>query len=1115
MIKNDERQFESDIEALMTGELGWEKATEKGYLKTREKALDLGVLVKFVKATQPKEWAAFSHYCGDEGVEEKFYNKFEDAVAASGLVSVLRNGFHAGGKKFFPIAFRPENKLNDLANEKYKKNICQLVRQWHYSPTETAKSVDIVLMVNGLPLAAIELKDQNKGQTVTQAKTQWMTQRSPKELCFKSNRRVLVFFAVDLSNVCMTTELKGDKTRFLPFNQGSNGAGNDGGAGNPPWKGDGIGPKSPTDYLWRDVLQKDSFLDILQKFVNYDKNAKRIVFPRFHQLDVVRKIVGDVQKNGAGKSYLVQHSAGSGKSNSIAWIAYRLASLFDKADKPVFNSVVIVTDRRVLDKQLQDTVMSFNPTLGEVEVIDEKKSSKDLLAAIDNGKRIIVSTLQKFPVIFKDVKSVEGKRFAIMVDEAHSSQTGDSAAKMKYALADLKDAIAAYEEETGKTVDKEDFDNPDTQLALLMCAHGKHPNLSYFAFTATPKDVTLDMFGTRQKDGSFRPFHTYSMRQAIEEGFIHDVLANYTTYQRCTKIVKAIKDNPEVPVSETAKTIQKYKNLHPKNFLEKSEIIADTFLGVTEKKYAGAKMMVVTGSRLEAVRYFGYVKAALKARNREDVLVMVAFSGEVEDPPKSGIVFTEESMNRTKKGKAVKETQTKAVFHEEGSILIVAEKYQTGFDEPLLHTMVVDKKLRDVKAVQTLSRVNRTCAEKKDTFILDFVNTDEEIREAFQPFYQQTELEDEINVDLVFAKLKEIQDFGLYSFVDVENICSIHFTGTGKNADSSTQGKIASALIGVQKKYNALEPKKRALYRRQVRAFIRWYNYLCQITRLFDEETQKEHIFLSYLIHLLPADQYEKFELEDSVKLEYYKLKQTFSGAIKLQEKAGSYEAPKPKEPSVMEQKKDLLQAVIDQINAQNEYEFSEQDKVMMELISPILFQSKKLQGAAATQNEKVYMDGVFPGEITKAILEASEKSYESFKALLENKEKFDAFKLVLAKYTYEQIKARNEKAKKGRPQVTPAELWASGEEGVETAVPDGYVAVLPMQARWYEAIECGEKRVEYREVTPRYTTMLVKNSPIAVRLMYGYSKKAMVWGVDKVTTKSGVYAVHLGLRFS
>ena len=249
MIKNDEHQFESDIEAVMTGELGWEKATEKGYLKTREKALDLGVLVKFVKATQPKEWAAFSHYCGDEGVEEKFYNKFEDAVAASGLVSVLRNGFHAGGKKFFPIAFRPENKLNDLANEKYKKNICQLVRQWHYSPTETAKSVDIVLMVNGLPLAAIELKDQNKGQTVTQAKTQWMTQRSPKELCFKSNRRVLVFFAVDLSNVCMTTELKGDKTRFLPFNQGSNGAGNDGGAGNPPWKGDGIGPKSPPDYL--------------------------------------------------------------------------------------------------------------------------------------------------------------------------------------------------------------------------------------------------------------------------------------------------------------------------------------------------------------------------------------------------------------------------------------------------------------------------------------------------------------------------------------------------------------------------------------------------------------------------------------------------------------------------------------------------------------------------------------------------------------------------------------------------------------------------------------------------------------------------------------------------
>jgi len=491
--------------------------------------------------------------------------------------------------------------------------------------------------------------------------------------------------------------------------------------------------------------------------------------------------------------------------------------------------------------------------------------------------------------------------------------------------------------------------------------------------------------------------------------------------------------------------------------------------------------------------------------------VMVAFSGAVEDPPKSGVLFTEESMNLTKKGKAVKETQTKAVFHEEGGILIVAEKYQTGFDEPLLHTMVVDKKLRDVNAVQTLSRANRIYSEKTDTFILDFVNTDEEIREAFQPFYQQTELEEEINVDLVFAKLQEIKAYNLYSFVDVEQICAIHFTGK----EASTQGKIASALLGVQKKYNALEPKKRALFRRQVRAFIRWYNYLTQITRIFDDATQKEHIFLSYLVHLLPADPIEKFELEDSVTLQYYKLKQTFSGAIKLQEKGGVYEAPKPKAPSVMEQKKDKLQAIIDQINAEYAGEFTEQDKVIMEMVVPILFQSKKLQSAAATQNEKVYMDGVFPGEITKAILEACKQSDEAFKSLLDNAEKLEAFKLALAKYTFAEIKARQKKGEKDAAEIAPAELWASGKVGVEMPAPDGYVAVLPMQARWYEEIEAGTKRIEYREVTTRYTTMLVKNKPVVVRLMYGYSKKAMVWGIEKVEARNGTYAIHLGKRYS
>ena len=1022
-MANNEHQFESDIESLMVGELGWEKSSETGYLKSRELALDLGTLLAFVKSSQPKAWATFARSCSGLDPAKEFYKKFESAVQSEGLIDVLRNGFRANGKHFMVCYFKPENRLNETALANYEKNICEFHRQWHYSASETAKSVDVMLAVNGIPLVAIELKDPFTGQTFEDAKLQWMTDRNPKEPAFRLNHRVLVFFAVDLNEAWMTTKLAGESTRFLPFNQGSAGAGEDGGAGNPAanpkWE---TGPKAPTDYLWRDVLAKDSLLDIIQKFVNFEAKEKKVVFPRFHQLDVVRKLIADVKANGTGRNYLVQHSAGSGKSNSIAWIGYRLASLFNDDDKPVFNSVIIVTDRRVLDKQLQGTVMSFNPTLGEVAVIDEKKHAKDLLAAIDDGKRIIVSTLQKFPVIFKDVKSVVGKRFAIVVDEAHSSQTGQSAAKLKIALGDLTEAIAEYEEETGKKIDKDDLDSPETQLALMMCTHGRHRNLSYFAFTATPKDVTLDIFGTRQRNGSFRPFHTYSMRQAIEEGFIHDVLANYTTYKTCYEIVRATEGNPEVPVSEAAKTIKKYKSLHPRNFAEKSAVIADTFTSVTEKKYSGAKMMVVTDSRRAAVRYFFALREALKERGRTDVKVMVAFSGPIEDPPKSGTTYTEESLNALSMGKPVKESQTKAVFHSDGSILVVAEKFQTGFDEPLLHTMIVDKKLRDVKAVQTLSRVNRICPGKTDTYILDFVNTNDEIKAAFQPYYQETDLAEEINIDLVFKKLKEIRKYNLYSEADIESVSKIHFSFGGRK-DSSAQGRIAGALSPVVAKYNALSPKERSLYRRTIRSFVRWYNYLTQITRLFDEVVQKEHTFLSYLEHLLPPDAHEVVDLEGAVKLKYYKLKETFSGAIALEKKPSVFEAPKPKPSTTMTQAKSLLQEVINAINQAYAGDFTDADLVIVEMVLPKVLASAKLKKAAAAHEKNVYVEGIFPDILSKIVLDAYAENDKAFDALLNDKPKYLAFLKTLAEVSYGEFR------RKGRKRANPAGWGAEVEE--------------------------------------------------------------------------------------
>ena len=392
-MANNERQFEDDVFALMTEKLGWTARKNADFTRTVDKAMDLPVFVKFLKTSQPKAWARFEAACEGEDAVETLYTKFENAVGTDGIVAVLKDGFRAKGVKFAAYFPKPENGLCDSGVEDYGKNICHIVRQWHYSPHEPAKSVDLMLAVNGIPLCAIELKDPFTGQTVAQAKTQWMTDRNPKEDVFRLNHRCIVFFAVDLNAVEMTTKLADLETEFLPFNQGSAGAGNDGGKGNPPadpsWTD---GPRAPTDYLWRDVLQKDSFLDIIQKFVNFDGKKKRLLFPRFHQLDVVRKLIGDVSRNGPGKNYLVQHSAGSGKSNSIAWVAYRLASLFNAEDKPMFNSVIIVTDRRVLDKQLQETVNSFNPKLGEVKVIDEKLHAKDLKQAIEDGRRIIVST---------------------------------------------------------------------------------------------------------------------------------------------------------------------------------------------------------------------------------------------------------------------------------------------------------------------------------------------------------------------------------------------------------------------------------------------------------------------------------------------------------------------------------------------------------------------------------------------------------------------------------------------------------------------------------------------------------------------------------------------------
>ena len=850
-----------DRHSLLYVEDGTYQMVGGGYMEHRDRALDAATLVNFIQTTQPKAWDRFERMCNSDSTA-KFAKVFNDAVDRLGMVAVLKHGFKHRGIPFKVVFFKPESGLNESAADRYAKNVCRCIRQFHFAETGN-QTIDMVLDVNGIPLVSIELKDQFTGQDVENAMRQWREDRDPRCRCLKFNTRMVAFFAVDLENVYMTTKLEGAKTFFLPFNQGSAGAGNDGGAGNPA-NPDGYA----TSHLWEVALQKDSLLDIVNKFLHLEvkeeteldargnevkRKKERIIFPRYHQLDSVRKVIADVRANGTGKNYLVQHSAGSGKSNSIAWTAYRLASLFVD-DTPLFDSVVVVTDRRVLDSQLQETISGFDHAIGSVVTIGKDKTSADLRDAINGGARLIVSTLQKFPVIYEQVES-KGKRFAIIVDEAHSSQTGTSALKLKSALADKRDALEEYAEIEAEAEDAAaDWED---QLADELASHGRHKNLTFVAFTATPKEQTLEIFGDEWPDGSFHPFHVYSMRQAIEEGFIMDPLANYVSYSEAVELARTVPDNPDVPSSPTLKLLRKYKELHPYALGQKAEIIVETFRNVTRTKIRGkGKMMVVTASRLATVRYYHEIKRYMQKKGYDDIEVLVAFSGAISDPADGpdGPEYTEPVINVGHDGQRVAESQTKAEFHNYGDVLVVAEKYQTGFDEPLLHTLVVDKKLKDVKAVQTLCRVNRIHPDKEDTYILDFVNKPEDIQKAFERFYTETSLSEQINTDLLYQVQTDIRGYGLYDESDIEAAAEIVFTDGKGKSQSNVQGKLAAVLKPAVARYNELNDDERYQVRRKVRSFCKWYTYITQIVRMFDRDLHKEYVYLSYLRHLLKVE---------------------------------------------------------------------------------------------------------------------------------------------------------------------------------------------------------------------------------------------------------------------
>ena len=1001
-----------DRHSLLYVEDGTYQMVGGGYMEHRDRALDAATLVNFIQTTQPKAWDRFERMCNSDSTA-KFAKVFNDAVDRLGMVAVLKHGFKHRGIPFKVVFFKPESGLNESAADHYAKNVCRCIRQFHFAETGN-QTIDMVLDVNGIPLVGIELKDQFTGQDGENAMRQWREDRDPRCRCLKFNTRMVAFFAVDLENVYMTTKLEGAKTFFLPFNQGSAGAGNDGGAGNPA-NPDGYA----TSHLWEVALQKDSLLDIVNKFLHLEvkeeteldargnevkRKKERIIFPRYHQLDSVRKVIADVRANGTGKNYLVQHSAGSGKSNSIAWTAYRLASLFVD-DTPLFDSVVVVTDRRVLDSQLQETISGFDHAIGSVVTIGKDKTSADLRDAINGGARLIVSTLQKFPVIYEQVES-KGKRFAIIVDEAHSSQTGTSALKLKSALADKRDALEEYAEIEAEAEDAAaDWED---QLADELASHGRHKNLTFVAFTATPKEQTLEIFGDEWPDGSLHPFHVYSMRQAIEEGFILDPLANYVSYSEAVELARTVPDNPDVPSSPTLKLLRKYKELHPYALGQKAEIIVETFRNVTRTKIRGkGKMMVVTASRLATVRYYHEIKRYMQKKGYDDIEVLVAFSGAISDPADGpdGPEYTEPVINVGHDGQRVAESQTKAEFHNYGDVLVVAEKYQTGFDEPLLHTLVVDKKLKDVKAVQTLCRVNRIHPDKEDTYILDFVNKPEDIQKAFERFYTETSLSEQINTDLLYQVQTDIRGYGLYDESDIEAAAEIVFTDGKGKSQSNVQGKLAAVLKPAVARYNELNDDERYQVRRKVRSFCKWYTYITQIVRMFDRDLHKEYVYLSYLRHLLKVEKIPVEAVDDKVEMRFYKLKQEFEGSISLEPGGGVLDPGGAAKTVTPDKKRDPLQVLVDKFNEQWAGNFTEGDRVVIDTLWKRIAENPQVADTIRRDGRQVFESSLLPKVFDEEARRAYVENTDSFTSLFEDSEKYRAMMSAIGQLLVEKFK--------------------------------------------------------------------------------------------------------------
>ena len=944
MKKTTEITFEEVLTNSLV-ERGYEEIAGETF--DREQAVFPQKVLSFIRSTQSKAWEKLEALHGDK-TDERVLNDLCRWMDTYGSLATLRHGFKCYGRTLRIAFFKAAHGLNPELEARYAENCVGVTRQLHFS-LKSEKSLDLVISVNGIPVATLELKNPITGQTIEHAKHQYRRDRDPREKIFAFKQRSLVHFAVDTEAVNMATRLAGNATHFLPFNMGCNG-----GAGNPP---DPKGRTYRTAYLWEEVLQRDSLLDLLARFLHLQTeerisdDGKRIkketlIFPRYHQLQAMRQLVSVSAEEGPGNNYLIEHSAGSGKSNTIAWLSHRLSSLHDASNQRVFDSVIVVTDRLVLDKQLQDTIYQFEHRQGVVQKIDE--GSKQLAEALENAVPIIITTQQKFPFVSRQLlKMAEERgesgrvhlptrRCAVIIDEAHSSQSGETAT-------DLKEVLGGKELiEKARLQAQEEGEANLEDLYRSMAKRGRQANISFYAFTATPKHKTLAVFG---RDGE--PFHRYTMRQAIEEGFIMDVLLNYTTYKSYYRLLKACADDPHVERKKAAKALARFMRLHPHNISQKTEIMVEHFNTMTRHKIGGrAKAMVLTGSRLEAVRYKESFDRYIRDKGYA-IKTLVAFSGTVNDDKVPGKAYTEEGMNE-----GIREKQLPEKFATtEYQVLLVAEKYQTGFDQPLLHTMYVDKRLDGIQAVQALSRLNRTHPLKEDTFILDFVNDRQEIQEAFKQFYEGAIMGEEVAPERLYEIKSELDASGIYLMEEVVRFCDVYFKPIERQSatDHRAMNAVLDPAVDRFRELQTNDEDAAELWRGKLYAFRNLYAFLSQIIPYQDSDLERLYTYLRHLASKLPKRSAGPgYHFDDDVRLEYYRLQKISEGSISLKE-GNAYPLDGPKDVGSGKAREEVLpfSRLIDVINDRFGTDFNEADQLFFDQIVEEAVMDGSLQMAA------------------------------------------------------------------------------------------------------------------------------------------------------------------------